>query len=88
VEPSGPPSAGARGPDDRAGDRSPRGEEHEEEGRYRSEFRYGSLVRRLPLPAGASEDDVTATYRDGILEIRVPIAAAAETVARVPITRT
>src|SRR4051794_36902369 len=28
----------------------------------RSEFRYGSFVRSIPLPAGANEDDITATY--------------------------
>ncbi|HEX6310710.1 MAG TPA: Hsp20/alpha crystallin family protein, partial [Acidimicrobiia bacterium] len=45
----------------------------EEKGRYRSEFRYGSFSRTLPLPTGATEADVKATYKDGILEVRVPI---------------
>jgi HSP20 family protein len=45
----------------------------EEKGTYRSEFRYGSFSRSVPLPVGASEADVTATYKDGILEVRVPI---------------
>lgn len=40
---------------------------------HRSEFRYGTLTRSLTLPAGADEDDVQATYRDGILEVRVAI---------------
>jgi HSP20 family protein len=40
---------------------------------YRSEFRYGSFVRTVPLPTGATEKDVKATYKDGILEVRVPI---------------
>lgn len=64
-------------------------EEKREEGRYRSEFRYGSFVRRVPLPAGASDEDVTATYQDGILEVRVPLPeeAKAPTPARIPITR-
>jgi HSP20 family protein len=48
-------------------------EESKEEGRYRSEFRYGSFVRRLPLPAGASEGEISATYHDGILEVTVPM---------------
>ncbi len=42
---------------------------------YRSEFQYGSLRRTLPLPEGASPDDVDATYEDGILEVRIPIEA-------------
>lgn len=44
-----------------------------EKGGYRSEFRYGSFTRSVPLPAGTSEQDVRATYKDGILEVRMPI---------------
>ena len=40
---------------------------------YRSEFRYGSFLRTVPLPSAATEKDVKATYKDGILEVRVPI---------------
>lgn len=49
--------------------RAERQEKHE--GRYRSEFRYGRFSRHLPLPAAADEDDIRATYRDGILEVRI-----------------
>ena len=45
---------------------------------YRSEFRYGSFERSLPLPEGASATDVKATYKDGVLEVRVPMPPAAE----------
>jgi len=45
----------------------------EDDGSYRSEFHYGSFMRSLPLPPGASEEDVKATYKDGILEVRIPI---------------
>ena len=41
------------------------------EGKHRSEFRYGSFTRSLALPATADEDDITASYRDGILTISV-----------------
>lgn len=52
---------------------------------YRSEFHYGSLTRSLRLPKGATEADITASYKDGILEVRVPApqeieAAAATTI--------
>jgi HSP20 family molecular chaperone IbpA len=40
----------------------------------RSEFRYGSFRRRVTLPQGAQENAVEANYRDGILEITVPIS--------------
>lgn len=42
----------------------------------RQEFRYGSFHRDLPLPTGVSEDDVKASYKDGILEVRVPMPKA------------
>lgn len=47
-------------------------EETEDKGYVRRELRYGSFSRSLPLPEGATEADITATYKDGILEIRVP----------------
>ena len=48
-----------------------RKQEHEErrEGFYRSERSYGSFYRQIPLPEGASADDASATFRDGVLEI-------------------
>jgi HSP20 family protein len=49
-------------------------EKVEEKGYMRRELRSGSFVRTLPLPEGVSETDVKATYEDGILEIRVPVA--------------
>jgi HSP20 family protein len=53
---------------------------------FRSEFRYGSFTRSMMLPVGASDADVTASYHDGILEVRVPVATNPEarkvTVAR------
>ena len=43
----------------------------------------------MMLPPGATEADVTATYADGVLEIRVPIAeAVAPAPTKIPITRT
>lgn len=62
--------------------------ERKEKDSYRSEFRYGSFVRNVALPAGCKEDDIQASYKDGVLEIRVPVADETESVAvRVPITR-
>jgi HSP20 family protein len=55
--------------------------EHETTGQgfTRHELRCGSLTRTLPLPGGATESEITATYQDGILEIRIPVAAPAAT---------
>lgn len=64
-----------------------RKEESDDEGRHRSEFRYGSYFRRIALPSGVTEDDVQASYRDGILEVRVPLAEGDAGARKVPITR-
>jgi HSP20 family protein len=53
----------------------------------RSEFRYGSFRRRVSLPPGAQEDAVEANYRDGILEIAVPISTAGSTSRSIPVSR-
>jgi HSP20 family protein len=53
--------------------------------RRRSEFRYGSFSRKLVLPPGASEDDVKATYMNGILEVRIPFEQYEPEVRKVPI---
>lgn len=66
-----------------------RREEHEstdENGFYRSEFSYGEFTRRVSLPAGVTSQDVTANYRDGILEVRVPVRNEAVS-EKVPVTR-
>jgi HSP20 family molecular chaperone IbpA len=48
----------------------------EKKGGGRSEFRYGSFTRSVTLPTGADEENVAASYRDGILEVRTPIKEA------------
>jgi HSP20 family protein len=45
---------------------------------YRSEFRYGSFNRSIPLPPGAREEDITAQYKDGVLEVRAPAREPSE----------
>jgi HSP20 family protein len=36
-----------------------------------SEFRYGRFARRVTLPPGADVRDVSASYRNGILTVRI-----------------
>jgi len=52
---------------------------------HRSEFRYGAFVRTIALPAGADEDDIAATYADGILEIRIGMQAAKPEPRQIPV---
>ena len=44
----------------------------EDKGYLRQEVRYGSMSRSLPLPAGVTGADVTASYKAGVLEVRIP----------------
>lgn len=63
-------------------------EKVEEKDFVRTELRYGSFSRSLHLPPGASEKDVVATYKDGVLEIRIPVAAPqAPEAKKIPIAR-
>ena len=61
-------------------------EEREEEGYVRHEVHYGSLSRSLPLPAGVTEGDITAAYKDGVLEVRVH-APTRETGKKIAVSR-
>ena len=54
---------------------------------YRSEFRYGSFTRTLQLPAGVQEGDITASYRDGILEITAPLPTPKTEAGKVTVQR-
>ena len=39
---------------------------------YRRELRYGTFTRTLPLATEVKGADAQATYKDGVLEIRIP----------------
>jgi HSP20 family protein len=39
---------------------------------YRFERRSGSFARSVGLPSGTDDSKITASYRDGVLEVRVP----------------
>ena len=45
-----------------------------DDGQYRPERVYGRFERTIPLPFPVQGDKVKATYRDGVLEIRLPKA--------------
>ncbi len=54
--------------------------EHEEkhEGYYRIERSTGAFSRSLTLPEGIDADAVTATFDNGVLEVRIPKPAQAQ----------
>jgi len=47
-------------------------EETDQGGLYRTERSYGSFCRTIPLPEGAMADQANATFKNGVLEIRMP----------------
>jgi HSP20 family protein len=49
-----------------------RTEEVGEDKYRRFERRFGTFSRTFGLPQGTSEDDIKATYKDGVLQIHVP----------------
>jgi HSP20 family protein len=48
-----------------------RTEEAAQEKYYRFERRFGSFSRTVGLPAGVSEDSISADFKDGVLEVHV-----------------
>ena len=46
--------------------------ESNENGKTRSEFRYGKFQRVIPLPVRIENTNVTADYKDGILHLNLP----------------
>ena len=51
----------------------------------RTEFRYGSVTRSIRLPAQVDAQDITASYRKGILEVSIPTPAPAPEGTRIPV---
>jgi HSP20 family protein len=47
--------------------------EHKDKEGYRSEFRFGTFSRTVSLPAPVNQEDIRASYTDGVLEVRVPL---------------
>ena len=48
-----------------------RTQEESDERFYRFERRYGSFSRTFGVPQGVTDEDVTADYKDGVLEVHV-----------------
>jgi len=65
-----------------------RDEQREEQGWYRSERSYGSFYRAIPLPDGAEADKANASFRNGVLEVTVPIPKGQQQTRQIPISTT
>lgn len=62
------------------------GERREEtKEKSRREFHYGSFRRSVSLPKGAQADKISASYTDGVLEVRVPVETAESPSVKIPV---
>ncbi len=52
--------------------------EQDREGFYRTERTYGEFYRAIPLPESADTEHVDTSFKDGVLEIKVPAPKQAE----------
>jgi HSP20 family protein len=68
-----------------AGERKVEKEENEK-GVYRSERSYGTFFRAIALPDGAKADLAKATVKDGVLEVKMPLARIESARRRLDIT--
>ncbi len=50
-------------------------DEHEEKGddSYRTERTYGQFYRAIPLPEGVNGEQCDASFKDGVLEVTLPV---------------
>ena len=56
--------------------------ETERDGWYHTERNYGSFYRAMPLPEGVSSDQCEANFKDGVLEVTLPVPAEESRPAR------
>lgn len=64
--------------------------ENEENGRgiHRTELRYGQFYRAIPLPEGAKTEQARAEFKDGVLQISVPVPQEQRNERQIPIETT
>ena len=67
-----------------SGERKEQKEEKEKDF-YRSERNYGRFCRQIPLPEGAKTDKANATFTNGVLEVKIPVAKLESTARKLEI---
>ena len=53
---------------------------------YHSERRYGEFYREIPLPEGVQAEQARAQFRNGVLEVTIPVPQAASKRREIPIS--
>ena len=62
-----------------------REQESDERGWHRSEISYGQFYRLIPLPENAKLDQARANFRNGVLEVTVPVPEVENRRRQIPI---
>lgn len=60
-------------------------EDVKKDGFHRTERTYGSFFRSLPLPEGVKLDQIDATFKDGVLQIAMPIEEVKKAITNVEV---
>jgi HSP20 family protein len=61
--------------------------EKDERGFHRTERSYGHFCRMIPLPAGVEAEKARAEFKDGVLQVRIPLSEQARSKRRqIPIS--
>lgn len=60
-------------------------EEVNKEGFHRTERSYGTFFRSVPLPEGVKVDQIDAKFKDGVLEIAIPMEPTKKAVKNVEV---
>ena len=59
--------------------------EEKREGYYHSERSYGKFYRAIALPEGARPDQAAAEFKDGVLQITIPLAETKQKHREIPV---
>jgi HSP20 family protein len=62
-------------------------DEHKDErqGMYRLERSYSGFYRHIPLPTNIDRDNIEATYKNGVLELRIPKATSNDDTTKIEV---
>lgn len=61
--------------------------EEKREGYFRSERSYGAFYRAIPLPEGVKADGIVANFRNGVLEVAMPLVKEEKKVKKIEVNQ-
>ena len=61
--------------------------EEKREGYFRSERSYGAFYRAIPLPDGVKADGIVANFRNGVLEVAMPLVKEEKKVKKIEVNQ-